>query len=361
MKRMRDSDEIKDASTNGLKTSENQPDREAEFFANIFLNSPIGIYIVQDGKFRFVNPEFQKIAGYNEDELLGRDSFMIILPEDRDMVWENAVKMLKGERSSPYVYRAVNKDGDIGWVIETVTSIQYGGRRATLGYFMDNTERERAKEALGLSEEKFHKAFRSSPDSVVISTLEDGFYIDVNDAFLRNTGYERKEVIGHTSLELGIWADPDSRAEMVKGLCEQGAVRNFEARFRMKSGEIRYVLWSAEAIDYGDEKCLIAVTRDITARKRGEEERLKREKLQGVLEMAGAACHELNQPMQHIYLLLSEILDENPESECVQELKEQLDRIREITNKVENITIYERTDYIKGTKIIDIDKASEKS
>ena len=65
--------------------------------------------------------------------------------------------------------------------------------------------------------------------------------------------------------------------------------------------------------------------------------------------------------MQHIYLLLSEILDENPESECVQDLKEQLDRIREITNKVENITIYERTDYIRGTKIIDIDKASDKS
>jgi PAS domain S-box-containing protein len=135
---------------------------------------------------------------------------------------------------------------------------------------MDNTERERAKEALGLSEEKFHKAFRSSPDMVVISTLEDGFYIDVNDAFLRNTGYERKEVIGHTSIELGIWANPDNRAEMIKILRERGAVRNYDATFRMKSGEIRFVLWSAEVIDYGDEKCLIAVTRDITDRKRAE-------------------------------------------------------------------------------------------
>jgi len=262
--------DTKNASNNELKTSENQPDRDAEFFANIFLNSPVGIFIVQDGKFRFVNPEFQKIAGYDEKELLGGNAFMVILPEDRDMVRENAAKMLKGELFSPYVYRAVNKDGDIRWIIETVTSIRYGGRRATLGYFMDNTERERAKEALRLSEEKFHKAFRSSPDPVVISTLEDGFYIDVNDAFLRNTGYERKEVIGHSSLELGIWANPDHRAKMIKILREQGAVRNFEARFRMKSGKIRFVLWSAEVIDYGDEKCLIAVTRDITNRKRAE-------------------------------------------------------------------------------------------
>ncbi len=72
------------------------------------------------------------------------------------MVRENAVKMLKRKRSSPYLYRVVDKHGDIKWIIESVTSIQFEGRRAVLGYFMDNTEGERAKEALRLSEEKFH-------------------------------------------------------------------------------------------------------------------------------------------------------------------------------------------------------------
>jgi len=369
---MKNTGEIKDAlnminklaqegqTTKRTKTTENQPNGAIKSFTDLFVGSPIGIYIVQEGKFQFVNPEFQETAGYREDELLGKDSSMIILPEDWDMVRENAVNMLKGKRSSPYLYRAVDKHGDIKWIIESVTSIDYGGRRAVLGYFMDNTEGERAKEALRLSEEKFHKAFHSSPDWFVISTLEDGFYIDVNEAFLKTTGYRLEEVIGHTTIELGIWANPEDRAKMVKILREEGAVRNLEVRFRMKSGEIRHVLWSSEVIDYGDEKCCLAMTRDITARKRAEQERLEKEKVQGVLETAGAACHELNQPLQFIYYLLDEISEENPQSKSVNKIKKQCDRMREITNKLEGITTYETTDYIQGSQIIDIHKASQK-
>ncbi len=334
--------------------------KDATFFANIFINSPIGIYIVQDGKFMFMNPEFLRIGGFDEQELLGTDSLGIVLPEDREKVRRCAVEMLKGESHSPYEHRVLTKNGEIRWIIETVTSIQFNGKRSILGYFMDHTEHERAKEALSLSEDKFHKVFRSSPDWFVISTLEDGFYIDVNEAFLRATDYTKDEVLGRTSSELGIWADPNNRTEMVKTLREKGVVRNLEVEFRMKSGEIRNMLWSAEVIDYGDEKCLIAVTRDITARHRAQQERLKREKLQGVLETAAAACHEINQPLQYIFLLLDEILEKDPENEALKEIKIQYDRIKGITNKFENITVYETTDYIKGEKIIDIDKASKK-
>jgi len=251
-------------------TSEIPSNKEAEFFETIFINSPIGIYILQEGKFVFVNPEFQRISGYEQDELLHKHSSMIVLPEDWEGVKEKAVKMLKGERSAPYVYRALNRDGEIRWIIETVTSINYGGRSATLGYFMDNTAQELAKEALRISEEKFQKAFRAIPDPVVISRLKDGVFLDVNEAFLRSAGYLKEEVVGRTSIELGVWPDHDARAEMVRRLREEGAVRDLETRFRLKSGEIRFVMWSAELIDYGYEKCLIALARDITARKRAE-------------------------------------------------------------------------------------------
>lgn len=331
---------------------------DAKFFTSIFMTSPIGIFIAQEGKFCFVNPEFQRISGYREEELLGNHASMLVLPEDWPSVRQYAIEALKGQRSSPYLYRAVDKDGEIKWIIESVTSILYGGRRAILGYFMDNTEREYANEALGRSEEKFHKAFRSSPDWLVISTLEDGFYIDVNEAFLETTGYRREEVIGRTSLELGIWVDPEQRAEMARILHDQKKIRNLEAKFRMKSGEIRYVLWSAEVMDYGDEKCLIAVTRDITSRKRAQEERLEKERLRGILEIAGATCHELNQPLQYIYYLLDEIMREHPENKAVHDLKKQCDRMREVMAKVENITTYETTDYVRGEKMIDIHKAS---
>ena len=133
------------------------------------------------------------------------------------------------------------------------------------------SECRREADALRLSEEKSSKAFRSSPDWIVISTLEHGRFIDVNDAFLRITGYHREEVMGRTAKQLGIWVDPDERDKMVAIIREQGKIRDHEARFRMKSGDIRIMLRSAEAIDLEDEKCIISVTHDITERKKAEE------------------------------------------------------------------------------------------
>jgi PAS domain S-box-containing protein len=116
---------------------------------------------------------------------------------------------------------------------------------------------------------------------VVITTIEDGFFVDINDAFLRMSGYRREEVVGRTSMELGIWVDTRKRADAVKALRETGAVRNQEVRFRMKTGEIRNMLWSAEMISFGGEPCMIAVAHDITERMRAEEERLRQERMKG--------------------------------------------------------------------------------
>ena len=324
-----------------------------EFFTNIFLNSPIGIFIVQDGKFVFGNPEFCRISGFSEAELLRMKSLEIVQRDDKQSVRENAIKMLKGELNIPYEHRILTKQNDSKWIIETVIPINYEGRKAVLGYFMDNTNCVHTQEALSITEDKFQKAFRSSPDWFVISTLE-GFYVDVNEAFLRTTGYTKEEILGRSTVDLGIWANSQDRVEMLKILKEKGVVRNLEVEFRMKSGEIRQMLWSAEAIDYGDEKCLIAATRDITDRVRAQKEQLGREKLEGVLEIAGATCHEINQPLQYMYLLLSEAMKEHPDNKNLLEIKKQCDRIKEITQKMEAITVCESTDYVGGQKMVDI-------
>lgn len=145
---------------------------------------------------------------------------------------------------------------------------------------------------------------------------------------------------------------------MVKMLHNNGKVRDLEVRFRMKSGEIRSVLWSAEIIDYGEEKCLLAVTRDITHRKLAEQEKLQREKLQGVLEMAGATCHELNQPLQIAFALIDRLMEKNTKNENIQKLEKQLYCMKHITENVSKITSYKTKDYISGQKIIDIEEAS---
>lgn len=335
-----------------------RPDLEKSFVRHLFLNSPIGIYIVEKGKFKFVNPEFQKITGYSEQELRGMESLTLVHPDDRTAVRDKAIEMLKGKSTVPYQARIIDRQGKLKWIIETICSIKYYGVKAALGYFMDITEQAKTKEALRMSEEKFHKVFRASPDWLVISTLDEGIYLEVNEAFIQTTGFTQEEVIGHSSKELGIWVDPNERDALHQFLKDSGRICNAEVRFKTKSGQILHVLWSAEVIDYGGQKCLIAVTRDITDRKIAEQELLRREKLQGVLEMAGATCHEMNQPLQNIYFMLEDLLAEQPENKICKSLVEQVKRIKLITTKLENITSYETKDYIQGTKIIDIDRAS---
>jgi len=123
--------------------------RESEkLYSTMAYSSQVGVYIVQDGKFVFVNPQLQEDTGYAENELLGTDPLQLVHPEDREMVRNNAVTMLKDERSLAYEYRIIGRDGETKWIMETVASIQYQGRRATLGNFMDITQRKQIEEAI---------------------------------------------------------------------------------------------------------------------------------------------------------------------------------------------------------------------
>jgi PAS domain S-box-containing protein len=132
----------------------------------------------------------------------------------------------------------------------------------------------RSRDALLKSEEKFSKAFRSSPDWITISTLKEGRFIDVNQSFQDITGYGREEVIGRSALELGLWLDPSEREDLVGEIREKGGVQNREVLMRMKSGDVHTMLRSSEVIHLGGEECLLSLLRDITERKEAEE-RLK--------------------------------------------------------------------------------------
>ena len=132
-------------------------------------------------------------------------------------------------------------------------------------------ERREAEEAIRKSEEKFSKAFRASPDGLAISELETGRYIEVNEGYCRLYGHTRDQMLGHTSLELGIWADPRDRAIMVHELKTAGAVRDLELHSRTRTGELRIISLSAEPIELGGQQCLVSVLNDITDRIRADQ------------------------------------------------------------------------------------------
>lgn len=117
-----------------------------ELFDAVTQSSPIGIYIVQDGIFQYINRQFERIIGYNMNELLSTKSLGYIHPEDRELVRNSAVNGLKSGVCQPYEYRVVTKSGQIKWILETVISYRTQGKRATLGNFMDITESKRMQE-----------------------------------------------------------------------------------------------------------------------------------------------------------------------------------------------------------------------
>ena len=131
--------------------------------------------------------------------------------------------------------------------------------------------RRREVKKLRESEEKFSKVFQSSPIPIAITGLADGLLLDVNESFLRMSGFAREEVIGHTTLELNVYPDPDKRAIIVEHLHEHGHLHGQEQLFQTKSGQIRnHLLWF-DMISISSKQWLLVIALDITERKRAEE------------------------------------------------------------------------------------------
>ena len=132
-------------------------------------------------------------------------------------------------------------------------------------------ELNKLRNSLKLSEEKFKKAFSTSPDCVNMNNLADGTYVSLNKGFIQTFGYTEAETIGKTSIEMNIWHDLNDRVRWSEILKKNGEVKSFETKFRIKSGQIINAVVSASIIDFNGVPHVLSITRDITERKKMEE------------------------------------------------------------------------------------------
>ena len=221
------------------------------------------------------NAAAEKMFGCSAGEAIGQclDHFIPerFLPAHRDRVdafrKTNLTMQAMGSLMPLNGRRSTGEDFPIE---ASISQVELKGQSFFTVIMRDISRRSRSEKALRESEERFAKAFRANPQPMSLTTLAEGRYVDVNDSFLKMSGYQREEVIGRTSIELGIWKTPETRAEFMQELTEHG-IRNVETHFGIKGGSFRVLLSSAELVKIGDEQCVLVASSDITDRKQAEE------------------------------------------------------------------------------------------
>ncbi|HJV67404.1 MAG TPA: EAL domain-containing protein [Geomonas sp.] len=201
------------------------------------------------------------------------------VPEGERESLEKAVQQALQARQmvTSHYFRIVRPDGTLR-IVRGQLEVGYdeaGQPLAMIGTCHDVTEQKWSEAALRASEQRFFRIFQATPDLLSITGQADRQYLEVNQAFLKALGYQRTEVIGKDSHELPVWCDQQEREEMEAALTEKGEVRDLEVRLRDRAGRELTGLLSAELIEIEGRPSVLTLFKDISERKRFEEDRAR--------------------------------------------------------------------------------------
>jgi len=255
-------------------------EREDKYRLLVEHQTDLVVKVDVEGRFQYVSPTYCRVFGRSEEELLGMAFMPLVFEDDRQSTQEAMQSLFVPPHTAYMEQRAMTVSG-WRWLAWNDSAILGPGGEieAIIGVGRDISERKQAEELLRQSEERFAKAFHSSPAPLIISDIASGRFIDVNARWVDMLGHAKEEQIGRTSKEVGIWADPRQRDEAIQILRKDGFFKEFPIEFLTKTGEIRSALWSAEIIILQDREVMLSLILDYTERKRAEEALRKSEKL----------------------------------------------------------------------------------
>jgi PAS domain S-box-containing protein len=290
------------------------------------------------------------------------DFMNTIHPDDRKTFIQELEKASRGNHAFNLPVRYVHPDGTVIPTVTAVDQIQNDEKSGILiGLIMELNPDTKFLSGIESDQDRYRQLFELSPTGII---LEDkiGKIIDANPAFCLSLGYEREELIGQM---VHILAHPEVKDQVDSNIARlmDGKVLKHTVKSLCKDGTVCFMELREAKVQLADgEEGILCVAEDHTERVKAQEEHIQKEKLKGVLEMAGAVCHELNQPLTTLFITTDILLD-FPKNENIKEIatiiKNEAIRISKLSEKLMHITKYETRDYIKGQKIFDIHKASE--
>ncbi len=333
----------------------------SEDFQQLADRSQDAIYRLDIGSqtFSFFNKRFLELFSTQENgatSLTLKGSMLCIHPEDREPFKRERERSVEaGSTGGENEYRHLSPDGSIRWMHDkwTVIRDEAGQPVAVEGFIRDDTRRKQAEDELE----------RSRRNALIGSYIvQGGRFVYVNPEFCRITERTREELIGSLSLqyvheEFVSYVKEQSRA-MLKGERSEPYAFCIVAR----SGAVKWVMETVTSIHHEGRRAILGFFMDVTRARQAVEERKEREKLQAVLELAGAVGHELNNPLQVVVTcsdkLDPDVLEDETARQRLRLLKKNVHRIVLILGKFRNITQYATKDYVRGKKILDLDAAA---
>lgn len=263
------------------KTAEDEIRASEERLKLLFETAPDGNYIL-DVKGNFVegNKQAERITGYDRNELIGKSFLKAGLLPKKHLI--TAAKIfaanLSGKPTGPDELELKRPDGTLVPVEISSRPIEIGGKKFIQGVARDITERKKVESALKESEEKFSKAFYTTPVLMAISTIDTGEFIEVNKAFLDILKYNKNDIEGRTSTDLDLFVDPEQRKKVITQMASKGSVTDVEIQIRGKNGRIFDMLFSASPITFNNKQHLLTIAEDMTERKQASEKIKESEK-----------------------------------------------------------------------------------